>query len=378
MRIGILRTIPTFSFSMDVYADGLVRGLNKVRPDWEIIEFTPKIDLATGEKGAIQQGLEKYYERYWRYPIRLKQESVDLFHIIDHSDGHLLYWLRNWKKPTVITCHDLINWVQPETFKGKALLPAVSMTAWKLAVKGIELADQVVSVSTHTKTDIVNYLDVPPEKVTVVPNAVEPVFRQLDELTIEAFREEKKLSSDTFYLLNVGSNNLRKNVLSALKAAVRLREKGIPIGFLKTGADFTSEQKTFIASSGLAGCVRYLGKPDQSALIKIYNAAHVLIAPSTYEGFGLTILEAMACGTPVVTSNVTSLPEVAGKAAILVDPMDIDSMVESILRLYKEPATCDRYRQLGLDRVASFTWEKTAEQVANIYESIPIKERVLS
>ncbi|MEL7332540.1 MAG: glycosyltransferase family 1 protein [Cyanobacteria bacterium J06560_2] len=370
MRVGILRTIPGFSFSMDVYADGLVRGLKTVHPDWEIIEFTPQVDLSAGNKNAVQRGLEKYYERYWRYPKSLKNQNVDMFHIIDHSDGHLLYWLRNWDTPTVITCHDLINWVQPDTFKGKALLPAVSMATWKFAVKGIESADHVVSVSAHTEKDIVNYLDVPSERVTVVPNAVESVFCQLEPQVVATFRTEIGLSEETFCLLNVGSNNLRKNVLSALKLTAELNAKGVPICFLKTGADFSAEQTAFIEKNGIADKTRYLGKPDQETLIKIYNAADVLIAPSTYEGFGLTVLEAMACGTPVITSNVTSLPEVAGDAAILVGPMDIEGMVEGAIRLYESVEVRDRFTQQGLNRVKSFTWEKTAEQVASVYQNI--------
>lgn len=112
----------------------------------------------------------------------------------------------------------------------------------------------------------------------------------------------------------------------------------------------------------------YLGKPDKCTLVQIYNAADILLSPSLYEGFGMTILEAMACGTPVITSNVTSLPEVAGDAAVLVDPTDVQAMVETICRLHNDSVYRQELSSKGLARARLFTWEATAEQIATTYE----------
>ena len=368
MRIGILRPVTGFSFSMDVYADGLVAGLKSVRPDWKIMEFAPI--LSEVKSNPIWTGIDKYYQRYWHYPRQLQQQQVDLFHIIDHSDGHLLYWLKQQPQPKIITCHDLINLTQPETFKGKSLLPAVSMASWKLAIGGMKHADRIIAVSNHTAKDITQHLAISPQLITTVPNAVSSEFKPITQNEIAICREQYNLCQQDFCLLNVGSNNLRKNISGILKAIAILSKENLPVHFWKAGADFDAEQKKFIAANHLTNRVSYLGKPNKAQLRQIYNAADVLVAPSTYEGFGLTILEAMACRTPVITSNVTSLPEVAGDAAILVEPTDVRAIAAAISRLQAEP----QYRQLlsdrALARAKQFTWSKTARQVMEIYQQV--------
>ena len=365
MRIGILRPIPQFSFSMDVYADGLIGGLKTVRPDWEIVELAPIVSNI--KRSSILTGITKYYERYWHYPHQLKQQDVDIFHIVDHSDGHLLYWLNKLPQPKIITCHDLINLTHPETFKGHSIFPLVSMTSWNFAVKGMQYADRIIAVSSNTAKDITKHLHIPEKSITTVFNAVDSQFNPISQSEIDFYRKKRNLTNREFCLLNVGSNNLRKNISLVLKAIAILKGRNLPIHFWKTGADFNPEQKSFIAANDLTGCVTYLGKPDRKELIKIYNAADVLVAPSFYEGFGLTILEAMACGTPVITSNVTSLPEVAGDAAILINPTEVEEIVTAVLCLRAEPQTRQTLIDRGLSRVKQFTWEKTASRVAEIY-----------
>ena len=370
MRVAILRRAPKASFSMDVYADSLIRGLKAIRPDWEIIERSPVLKVASSRESNWIAGGQKYYERYWRYPHSLKNLDADIFHVIDHSDGYLSYWLKRDQKPNVVTCHDLINLIKPETFRGRASFPLLSMTAWKLAIQGMRKANHIIAVSSHTKKDTVEHLAIAPNNITVVPNAVDAMFRPLSQDDIDTFRHEQRISKDTLCLLNVGSNNARKNILTALKALAVLKDQGLPIFFGKVGADFNSEQKHFIKAQGLESCIAYLGQPDEETLVKIYNAADVLLAPSLYEGFGLTVLEAMACGTAVVTAKVTSIPEVAGDAAILTDPLDVDAITKAIQQLYDNPLYRKELVQKGLERVKQFTWEKTAERVANIYEQI--------
>ncbi|BAZ11085.1 group 1 glycosyl transferase [Calothrix sp. NIES-4071] len=370
MRVAIVRRALGASFSMDVHADGLVSGLKSVRPDWEIIELPTSPEEKQNKRNSLLNGFWKYYQRYLHYPLSVRKQEVDIFHIIDHSDGHFVYWLKNTGKPIIVTCHDLINFIHSENISSEARIASISMAIWKLAVKGIRKANRIITVSAYTAKDVVKILNVEPERLTVVPNAVESIFRPLPQTETELFRKQYKISLEKICLLNVGSNHPRKNVFTTLKALEALKAKGVPIHLLKTGADFTSEQKEFIQTYNLEDCITYLGKPDKTSLVKIYNGADILLAPSLYEGFGMTILEAMACGTPVITSNVTSLPEVAGDAAILVEPMDIQAIVEAICRLQSD----GEYRQLlidrGLERAKLFTWEITAEQVAESYEKL--------
>lgn len=369
MRIAILRPIPQFSFSMDVYADGLIGGLKQIKPDWEIIEFAPVLSNPKGN--PILRGIDKYYQRYWHYPQLLRQQlDIDLFHIVDHSDGHLLYWLKKLHQPTVITCHDLINLTQPDTFTGRSLVPLISMASWKFAVAGIQYADRSIAVSSHTAQDMTEYLNIPSSEISVIPNAVDAKFKTIPSEEIKAFRQHQGISDDDFCLLNVGSNNLRKNIDSILRAIAILKTQNLPIHFWKAGANFNADQQKFIVEHNLLNCVTYLGKPSPKELIQLYNAADVLVAPSLYEGFGLTILEAMSCRTPVITSNVTSLPEVAGEAAILIEPRDIQGIVTAVSRLYSEPLYRQSLIDKGLARVKQFTWSNTATQVAQVYQLV--------
>ncbi|PMB00055.1 glycosyl transferase group 1, partial [Fischerella thermalis CCMEE 5328] len=120
----------------------------------------------------------------------------------------------------------------------------------------------------------------------------------------------------------------------------------------------------------LTSCIKYLGKPDKNTLRQIYNAADILLAPSIYEGFGITILEAMACQTAVISSNVTSLPEVVGDAGILVEPLDVSAMVEAIQQIQQDSSYHQQLIERGRVRAKEFTWEKAASQVAEVYESL--------
>ena len=212
-----------------------------------------------------------------------------------------------------------------------------------------------------------------PDRITVVPNGVDSTFRVLPQNEVASFRQKHGILADTLCLLNVGLNHPRKNVLTILKLLKELRDKILPIHFWKAGADFTVEQKKFIETHRLENCITYLGQPDQHTLLQIYNAADVLLSPSFYEGFGITILEAMACGTVVITSNVTSLPEVAGDAAILVEPNDIHAMLQAVYRIVEDKCYRESLVKRGLVRAKLFTWERSAEQIAEIYEKMVLK-----
>lgn len=366
MHVAIVRRSPQVSLSMDVYADGLVYGLRQVRPDWQITELTPPGQISKSK--SLLGGVQKYYDRYWRYPALVKQQPVDLVHIIDHSDAHIAYWLKNSGKPIVVTCHDLINFFQPENVASQALFPSFSLSAWKYAVKGAVHADRIITVSEHTANDVVKILRRPRETLTVVPNAVDAAFVPMPA-AIAAFRQQQQIAPETFCLLNVGSNQPRKNVLTVLLVLWFLKAQGLPVHLWKAGADFNAEQKQIIHNHNLQSHVTYVGKPDQSTLIQLYNAADLLLSPSLYEGFGITILEAMACGTPVITSNSTSLPEVAGDAAVLVEPTDVAAIAAAVEQIYRDANHRQSLIDRGLARAQGFTWEKTAERVAGVYQA---------
>jgi len=251
----------------------------------------------------------------------------------------------------------------------------ISTAIWKYAVQGIRQADHIVTVSAHTAKDVTQLLNIQPEQITVAPNAVESLFQPLPPEQLVKLRQRYRISPDTTCLLNVGSNHPRKNVFTILRTLQALKQKELPVHLLKTGADFTSEQKVFLQTHNLEGCVTYVGKPNRATLVEIYNAADILLSPSLYEGFGITVLEAMACGTPVIASNVTSLPEVVGDAGVLVNPTDVDAISAAVYRLREDLAYRQGLIKAGFARAKAFTWEKTAERVAEVYEKFLQKRR---
>ena len=366
MRIAIARTMA--EFSIDVYTNGLISGLKAVRPDWEIIELAPRSFDRSSSSWLLR--VQKYYERFWRYPRKVKQQVADIFHIIEPCDAHLVYWLKQTGQPAIVTCHDLINYFYRDNLKGSVQLPLISRSAWLYAVKGMKYADRVIAVSSATAKDTTQILNIEPARICVIPNAVEATFQPLAKAEIESFRERQGIGSETFCLLNVGVNHPRKNISTILQAVEILAQKGLRIQFWKVGADFTVEQKEFIQTHNLNAWIKYFGNPDKSTLVQIYNAANVLIAPSLHEGFGITLLEAMACGTPVITSNISAMPEVVSDTGVLVNPSNAMEIADAAIRLQKNPVYYQELVRKSLHRVKSFTWEKTAEKVAEVYEEL--------
>lgn len=372
MRVVIARLIS--DFSMDVYADGIISGLRTVRPNWEIVDLKPHpIDR---KSRSLFLRVWKYYERFWRFPQQVQQQVADIFHIIDPSEAHITYWLKNKNKTVVVTCHDLINFYSRDNLQGSVELPFISRGMWLHAVKGMKYADRIVAVSSMTAKDTTQILDIEPARISVIPNAVEAAFQPLPKEQAESFRQKYGISSETICLLNVGSNHPRKNLSTILKVVETLQQRGLSIHLLKVGADFTDEQKAFIKTQGLENYVSYLGKPEKSTLVQIYNAADILIAPSLHEGFGITLIEAMSCGIPVITSKVSAMPEVVGDAGVLVDPTDYQAIADAVCHLQNNPVYYQELVKKGLVRAKSFTWEKTAEQIAEIYEKLLDKKKL--
>jgi glycosyltransferase involved in cell wall biosynthesis len=370
MRVMIVRRVPGATFSLDVYADNLVAALKTVRPHWEIAEIAPIPWNSPDKLWQSGPGIKKYYETFWRHPRAVSRLAADIFHVVDQSEAHIAYGLNRLNKPVVVTCHDLVQFVYPEILQDQSRFPALSLATWKYAVRGMEKANHVIAVSTNTAQDITNMLKIKPEQTTVIPNGISAKFQILPNSEAAKIRQQYTRSPDTFCLLNIGSTHQRKNIMTVLQVLKSLTEKGIPICLWRTGSDFTKKQKYFIEEHHLAPHIFDLGRPDAAHLVQIYNAADALLAPSLYEGFGLTVVEAMACGTPVITSNVSSLPEVVENAAIQVDPLDIEAITRAICKIRHDRSYYSYLVEKGLLRAKFFSWEKTAEQVAKVYEGL--------
>ena len=228
--------------------------------------------------------------------------------------------------------------------------------------------DIILTLSEHTRGEISETLGVPGDRIKAVPLAAGPQFRPIDEHGAIAEQLSRWGLERDNYVLSVGTLEPRKNHCLILEAYERLRaQRRLPRGckLVFAGGRGWMYEPIFerIDSLGLREEVVVLGHADP--LEYLYNGAIMMIYPSFMEGFGLPPLEAMGCGTPVIISNTTSLPEVVGDAGIMIDPHDVDGLVEAMGRLLADPAARHEMRTRGLARAANFTWERTASGYLN-------------
>jgi glycosyltransferase involved in cell wall biosynthesis len=231
-------------------------------------------------------------------------------------------------------------------------------------------ATRIVAVSESTRRDLVELSPAEPERVVVVPLGVDrTVFRPPAETEVDAVRS--RLGVDGPYLLYLGGIEPRKNLPTLLAAFARL-PGSLRLVIAGGGVEWNPEGPDALARAladlpaGVRDRVRLTGYVSEREKVALLGGAAAFVYPSLYEGFGLPVMEAMACGTPVVTSNVSSLPEVTGDAAVLVDPSDAGAVAEGILRILDDPALRDRLVAAGEERAASFTWEETAARTASV------------
>ena len=222
-----------------------------------------------------------------------------------------------------------------------------------------------------TWLDLATLLDVPSEKVTVVHLAADPVFRPLPEA--EAERIAAHYALEPGYLLCVGTLEPRKNLPGLFRSYRLLLDAGVtPACLVLVGSKGWLYDEIFerVEELHLGERVHFLhGVPDGD-LAGLYNAASLSVTPSFYEGFGLPALEAMACGTPVVVADRSSLPEVVGEAGLLVDPDDPDDIAQALTCVLTDDLLRARMRELGLAQAARFTWERTAEETLAVYRAV--------
>lgn len=233
-------------------------------------------------------------------------------------------------------------------------------------------ADHFIAISDNTKHDLVARLRIPEGKITVTHLAADIIYRPLeDEEKIRVLR--KKYGIDRDFLLFVGSIEPRKNVQGVLHAISKL-STGLKKEYMFVAAGGTgwlnNEVYNLIENLGLTGIVKFLGYLDDDELPVLYNAATAFVYPSFYEGFGLPPLEAMACGTPVITSNVSSIPEVVGDAAFKVDPANIEELATAIEKVLSDNELRRQLSEAGIERSKKFSWKKTAEATLAVYKKV--------
>jgi glycosyltransferase involved in cell wall biosynthesis len=265
----------------------------------------------------------------------------------------------------VATIHDVIPLIHPTA---STLLDRLIYRRW--LPSAARHLDAIITVSEHSRRDIIRLLGVDPTRVHVVPNAVSPSFQPVDRAV--AAEVARRHQIDGPYILYVGSIEARKNLPRLLQAFRRLRSwdsrwqlviVGVP-GWKATPVYATVQQL------GLGSSVVFTGYVPDAELPALYSGADLFVFPSLYEGCGLPVLEAMACGTPVVTSSTSSLPEVAGDAAFLCDPEDEAAIAEAMRAMLDDAGRRQKMADLGRERARGFCWDRSARETLDVYDIV--------
>jgi len=287
-------------------------------------------------------------------PFVLWQEKIDLLHSLAFITPLVS------PCPSVVTIYDLSFIIFPQGFKYFKRLYLALFT--RLSA---QKARRIITISESTKRDTVRLLGVSSKKVDVVYCGVDEAFRPLPEGEVASFRQKRGLPERI--MLFVGTIEPRKNVARLVEAYSRLRDGQVKLVIGGARGWLYEEVFARVEELGLTGDVLFPGYIPPDELPLWYNAAELFVYPSLYEGFGLPPLEAMACGTPVITSNVSSLPEVVGEAGLTVDPMDSEGLAEAMSQVLSDEALRQSMRERGLDRAARFSWAEAARETAEVY-----------
>lgn len=266
----------------------------------------------------------------------------------------------------VVTIHDMALFLHAQTQPSRHLLAARGVVP-----RAARQAAAVIAVSQSAREDIVRVLQIPPDKVRVVYPAAAPQFSPIDD-PLERERVRAKYGLTMPFVLHVGTIEPRKNLTRLVEAFARLRRDGRLEHLVLAGAlgwRYGGLLRA-IERLGLASSVRRLGYVHPDDLPVLYNLARVIAQPSLYEGFGFPVVEGMAAGVPVLTSNRSAMAEIAADAALLVDPESTEAIVDGLRRLLDEPDLRDDLRQRGLRRAAEFSWARAAEQMVRLYEEV--------
>jgi glycosyltransferase involved in cell wall biosynthesis len=298
-------------------------------------------------------------------PVDLLTGHADLWHGLDST---LPAFLRS---SAVVTIPDLVFLTQPESIE-----PARAAFLRGAVAKAVQRAAAIIVFSDHTRSELLERFSIPPERVQVISPGVSASFQRItDTMLLAATRHKFELQ--TPFILTVGTLEPRKNLVRLVQAFDKMRrERSGPKMLAIAGPNGWRYEEVFetVNRLGLKNEVRFLGTVSDLDLILLYSLADVVALPSLYEGFGFALLEAMACGAPVVCSNAGALPEVAGGAALLVNPTDTDALGTMLSRLLRNPKLRALLSKKGQARAAKFSWEASAQAHLKLYEDVVSKK----
>ncbi|MEX2246427.1 MAG: glycosyltransferase family 1 protein [Dehalococcoidia bacterium] len=371
MRIAIDATsVPTRPAGSGVYAIELVRALagrDDRRDGYAVFTRGSWFDDAVAgrknwriERVAAGSRSARLLWEQARLPVALRSLGIDVL----HSTHHTLPVLPVRTK-RVVTVHDVTFFRLPERYT-----PARRLYMQTLTRTASRAADAIIVPSQTVRDDAIAALGIPASRVHVVYEAAAAQYRPLDRDDAETVAHRYGL--DAPYILSVGSIEPGKNRARLIRAMRALRDEGIDHTLAVVGqkAWHYEEEFALVRDLGMRDRVVYLDYVRAGDLPALYNAAAVFAFPSLYEGFGLPVLEAMACGVPVLTSNLSATAEIAGDAALLVDPTSVEQIREGLRQLLTTAILRHDLRRRGLERAAQFSWARAADETHAVYEHV--------
>jgi len=366
MRIGIdARLLHYTKAGISQYILRLLEGLAQLQPEDEIVILRSRKDRGEDLRDKPFRSVPLWtppHNRFEQFALRVETARLGLDLL--HSPDFIPPFRRRYK--SVITVHDLAFLRYPQ------ILTRESAHYYSHIDQAVRSADHIVAVSESTKLDAMSLLGVPEDRVTVIHEAINPRFRPIDDATaLEATRMKYGLPKR--FVLFVGTIEPRKNLTTLLRAIRRIVDQHDPgVGLAVAGQwgwlyDDVVETHRQLR---LEGIVHFLGHVPFCHLLNLYNAAAVLAYPSHYEGFGLPPLEAMACGTPVVASGTSSMPEVIGDAGLLIDQDNDEELAHALWRVLSDPDLCASLVRRGFERVKDFSERRMAESTLELYRTV--------
>ena len=349
------------------YISALLPELVRQASDDEFVIFGDPKKLAGLEdlEGALNAQVAEWnapiYSIWEQMLVPYGRYKLDLVHV-PHFNIPVL-----WKGRMVVTIHDLIYLL----FPGSVPSPLAKRYASYMIGSALKKAAKVISVSTHTKNDLLRMFGAPhAPKIEVIHEAAGKLFRREDDKTKFADIQTRYRLSENI-ILYVGSVKPHKNVDTLLKVFALLKKWEVPHQLVICGRWDKKEDR--LKDKLMARDIRYVGEVPTEDLVALYNMADVLVHLSLYEGFGLTVLEAMRCGTPVVISDSSSLPEVAGDSAYVVSPRNVEQIADIVYNIIISRDLREGMVERGFERVKDFSWEKAARQTLRVYRSAALK-----
>jgi glycosyltransferase involved in cell wall biosynthesis len=348
------------------YSRNTLNALNLFYPGEEYILFTPEIKAELFEAYrrfkivSPQNFVAKKLKTIWRSLFlipHLKKHQIDVFHGLSNE---LPNGIENSGIPSVVTIHDLVFMRYPEFYQ--AIDRKIYFKKTRYACKA---ADKIIAISKQTRNDIETFFQIPTEKIEMIYQPVAPVFfEKHDPAAVIAQYDLPKE-----YILSVGTLEPRKNQ-RALLMAIKQAQIDVPVVFVGKATSYATEMKRFIAENLPDNQVTFLANIPEKHLAALYQGALLSVYISVFEGFGLPVIESMACGCPVVTSTVSVLPETAGEAAVLCNPGDTDDIGTKVLMLLQDSSLRSQLIRKGTKRAQKFHPEIYAKKLHELYTKI--------